>query len=59
MRESAIALSLNHIINPLVTNDAYMHPIMECAKVPMTHICVRCEVCALTVCSAATSGQCL
>ena len=27
MRESAIALSLNHIINPLVTIDAYMRPI--------------------------------
>ena len=43
MRESAIALSLNHIINPLVTNDTCMRPINECAKVPMMHICVRCE----------------
>ncbi len=34
MRESAIALSLNHIINPLVTNDTYMRPIIKCAKVP-------------------------
>ena len=45
--------------NPLVTNDAYMSPIIECTKVPMPHICVKGKMCALTVHSPATSGQCL
>ena len=46
-------------INPLVTNDAYMHPIIECMKVPMTHMIVKGESVNFNVCSDSTSGQCL
>ena len=31
------------VINPLITNDAYMRQIIACAEVPMTHICVKDE----------------
>ena len=31
------------LINPLITNDAYMRQIIACAEVPMTHICVKDE----------------
>ena len=48
------------LINPLVTNDTYMHPIIECTKVPTTHMrASKVKVCAFTVRSAVTSGKCL
>ena len=31
------------LVNPLITNDAYMRQIIACAEVPMTHICVKDE----------------
>ena len=34
---------IHNLINPLITNDAYMRQIIACAEVPMTHICVKDE----------------
>ena len=38
-----LALIAEQIVNPLITNDAYMRQIIACAEVPMTHICIKDE----------------
>ena len=45
--------------NPLVTNDAYMCPILNARKCQWCIYVSKVKVCALTTRSAATSGQCL
>ena len=47
------------IINPLSLVDAYLRQIIECAKGPLCLFALKAKVCALTVCSAPASGQCL